>query len=217
MITKDRVMPVVLIVVGTLLAFTISAWAGALGRIDVLTEQAEVAEGVTTDALEGEQEAVTAMNTAFEEAAEERVEATLAIAEVRADLIVQEGVAETSFRRAELLAADNPVLEQAIQEMRGDAIVASMKADSVIAVSAASLLTAQLRIITLERLDDDKEVAHAMTIAAFQAEIRIKDQIIAEQGRALSLSFFPNLFQNAELAVVSAVVGGAITYLVVQN
>ncbi len=44
----------------------------------------------------------------------------------------------------------------------------------------------------------------------------LKDQIIAEQGRALNLSFFPNLFQNAELAVVAAVVGGVITYVVVK-
>jgi len=176
-------------------------------------EQADSAEVVTTAALEGEAQARDSMSLAFEEAADERVEATLAIAEVRADLIVQEGVAETSFRRAESLAADNPVLEQAIQEMRGDAIVASMKADSVISVSAASLLTAQLRIITLERLDDDKEVAHAITIAAFRAELRIKDQIIEEQQNVIAPSFVTNFFRQIKLVTVVSVASVGLTLL----
>jgi len=181
--------------------------AGALGRISVLQEQADSAEVATAAAIAGEVQAVVAMNVAFEEAVGEMAEAAVAIAEVRADLIVQEGVAEVSFRRAEALARDNPVLEQAIQEMRGDAIVASMKADSVIAVSAASLLTAQTRIMTLERLDTEKDEAHAMTVAAFRAEVRIKDQIIVEQQRALAPSFIQKLFAMPEVALVGVVAG----------
>lgn len=197
------------------LAFTAVSLAGALGRISVLTEQAEVAEVVTAAALEGEEQAVTAMNAAFEEAAGEKVEAAVAIAEVQAELIVQEGEAEASFRRAESLAADNPVLEQAIQEMRGDAIVASMKADSVIATTASALLTAQLRIGTLEALDTRKDEAHARTVAAFQAEIRIKDQIISEQQNVIAPSFITKIFDMPEVALFGVAVGGVAAILLV--
>ena len=186
--------------------------AGALGRISVLMEQADSAEVVTAAALEGEVLAVAAMNVAFEEADEERADAAIAIAEVTADLIVQEGVAEASFRRAESLAADNPVLEQAIQEMRGDAIVASMRADSVIDATASALLTAQLRIGTLERLDVDKDAAHARTVAAFQAEISIKDQIIFEQQNVIAPSFFRRIFDMPEVAAIGAVAGALLCY-----
>lgn len=203
---------IVVVVLGLSLGYAIYAYAGVLGRISVLTEQAETAEGVRDEALEGEQQARDSMDLAFEEADEERAESAVAIAEVRADLIVQEGVAETSFRRAEGLARDNPVLQQAIQEMRGDAIVASMKADSVIAVTAASLLTAQTRIMTLERLDGEKDEAHAMTVAAFQAEISIKDQIIQEQQNMIAPSFIFRLFDMPEVALFGAAVGGAIVY-----
>jgi len=181
--------------------------AGALGRINVLQEQADSAEVVTAAALEGEAQAVIAMDVAFLDAVGEMAAASIAIAEVRAELIVQEGVAETSFRRAESLATDNPVLEQAIQEMRGDAIVASMRADSVQAVTAAALLTAQNRIGTLERLDGEKNEAHAMTVAAFQAEVSLKDQIIAEQQRALAPSFITKLLVMPEVALVGVVAG----------
>lgn len=190
--------------------------AGALGRISVLQEQADIAEGVTMAAIEGEAQARDSMTFAFEEAAGERVEAAVAIAEVQAALIVQEGEAEASFRRAESLAADNPVLEQAIQEMRGDAIVASMKADSVIATTAAALLTAQLRIGTLEALDERKDQAHARTVAAFQAEIMIKDQIITELTNVVAPSFITKIFDMPEVALVGAVIGGGLVYVAVR-
>jgi len=201
---------IVVVVLGLTLGWAVYAYAGALGRISVLTEQAEAAEDVTEAALEGEQQARDSMDLAFEEADEERAEAAVAIAEVRADLIVQEGVAEVSFRRAEGLAADNPVLQQAIQEMRGDAIVASMRADSVIAVQASVILRAQTRIMTLERLDGEKDEAHAMTVAAFQAEIAIKDQIIQEQQNAIAPSFIFKIFDMPEVALFGAAVGAGL-------
>lgn len=205
---------IALLVVG--LVFTAVNLAGALGRISVLQEQATVAEGVRDAALEGEQAAIGAMNASFEEAADERVEAAIAIAEVTADLIVQEGQAEASFRRAESLAADNPVLEQAIQEMRGDAIVASMKADSVIATTAAALLTAQLRIGTLEGLNRDKDAEIFRTNAAWRAEVMIKDQIIAEQQNVIAPSFITKIFDMPEVALVGAVLGGGLVYMAVR-
>lgn len=213
---KEYIMPIVLTVLLLSTAITAVGMARALGRISVLMEQADSAEVVTATALAGEVRAVAETAVSFEEAAEERIEAAIAIAEVRATLIVQEGVAETSFRRAESLSVDNPVLEQAIQEMRGDAIVASMKADSVIAVSAASLLTAQLRIGILERLDGEKDAAHAMTIAAFQAEVRIKDQIIEEQQSLIAPSFITKLFDMPEVALFGVVVGGGLTYMALR-
>lgn len=209
---KSHLLPVIIIVLGFSLGYAVYSYAGVLGRIDVLLEQAVVAEGVTEVALDGQQDAINAMNTAFVEAAAEQVQSDIAIAEVTAALIVQEGVAEVSFRRAESLAADNPVLEQAIQEMRGDAIVASMRADSVIDATASALLTAQLRIGILQGLNTDKDAEISRVNAAWRAEVAIKDQIISEQQNVIAPSFISKFFDMPEVAVVGAVIGGALVY-----
>lgn len=189
--------------------------AGALGRISVLMEQADSAEVVTSAALEGEQQAVVAMNVAFEEAEEERVEAVALVAEAHAETIVQQAEAEAAFRRAESLAAENPELERAIQEMRAEGIVTEMALEEEVATTAAALFEAQMRIRTLGRLDMEKDVAHARTVAAFQAGISIKDQIIEEQQNALAPSFLTKIFAMPEVALFGAAVGAALTVVLV--
>ena len=191
--------------------------SGALARADLLEAQRDGWMDSTRVAQVLAGEAATAMSASFEEAVEERAEAAIAIADVRAELILQQGVSETSFRRAESLASQNPVLEQAIQEMRGDAIVESMRADSVIAATAAALLTAQLRIASLETLDSDKDEAHERVMFTLQTALDLEIQRGNELQNALAPGFLQKILQLPEVALVGAVVGATITLAVVSR
>lgn len=186
----------------------------ALGRIEVLMDEAVVAEDVRDEALEGQQDAINAMNQGFEAAEVERVEAVAEIAVAHAETIVQQAEAEAAFRRAEAMAADNPVLERAIQEMRAEAIVTEMALEEEIETTASALFTAQLRIGSLEVSNAAKDVEIARVNAAWRAEVSIKDQIISEQQNIIAPSFLRKIFDMPEVAVAGVVLGAGICFVV---
>jgi hypothetical protein len=203
-------MPAVLVVLFFSTVAAAIGMARALGRIEVLEEAAVVAEGVTEAALEGQDEAIGAMNEAFEAAEEERVVAVAEIAEAHAETIVQQAEAEAAFRRAENLAADNPILERAIQEMRAEAIVTEMALEAEVVTTASALLTAQLRIGTLEGLNTQKDEEIARVNAAWRAEVSIKDQIISEYRNVVAPSFLRKIFDMPEVAAAGVVLGAGL-------
>ncbi len=210
---------------------------GALGRISLMMEQADTAEVVTAaalagevearageaEALLGEAEARMALAEAFEEAAQEEADATIREAEARATLIIQEAEGEAAFRRLTgyLESKDDLLGVRLAEEMDAEFRVQGMLADQALGVSASSLLIAQTRIGTLEErvFDQDAardstmvshaevEAAHARTIAAFQAEVSIKDQIIEEQQNVIAPSFLRKIFDMPEVALVGVGVG----------
>lgn len=228
------------VVIGILILSTASAlWgmATSLGKISVLTVQADTAAAVTVRALLGEAEARAgeataklgeaeaklALSESFEAAAQERVEATLRQAEAQATLIIQEAEGEAAFRRLTgyLESKDDLVGVRLAEEMDGEFRVQGMLADDALDVSASSLLIAQNRIVTFEvQVDslisahDETQAAHDVTLAAHErtnaanaAEHAIKDQIIEEQQRARFPSFFQKIFDMPEVALAGATAG----------
>ncbi len=208
-------LPIAVVVLGILSAVTVSGWFMSRGSIKVLQGQVEVLE----DSIPKLQALVLASALSTDStltAARENVAVAvqeLAVATEAAR--TQEVEAESAFRRAVALA-DNPELERAIEEMRAEAIITSMGHEEAERVSASALLRVQVELGAVQGVLAVEREARAEEGRARDLTDSLKDQIISEQGRALNLSFFPNLFQNAELAVVAAVVGGVITYVVVK-
>ncbi len=235
--SRPWIVPVVIgvLILSTLAAA--GSLIGALGRISVLMEEADSAAVVTAGALAaeavarageaeariGEAEARESLATSFEEASQERAEATLRDAEARALLIVQEAEGEAAFRRLTgyLESKDDLLGVRLAEEMDAEFRVQGMLADEALAVSASSLLIAQTRIGTFEFQVDSLNSAHAvtleshnttlathaLTIAAFQAEGRIKDQIIEEQQNVIAPSFLRKILDMPEVALFGAAAG----------
>ncbi len=209
-------LPTAIGVLMVLLTVTAVNLFGALGRVSVLREQIEDWQDSTVVAHEATQSAVqdfeqvVMMSSELEEGAA----ANLFRAQLEVDRASTE--AEASFRRAEALAEAQPELERAIQEMRGDAIVAEMAHEAKEAESAASLFQAQQQIRTLTRSARDVQGALEQELFTVNASLSLALQTIEEQQRAIAPSFLRNMFQNAELAVVSAVIGGGIAYAVTR-
>ena len=209
-------LPAAIVVLVVVLSVTAVNLFGALGRVSVLREQIEDWQDSTAVAHEATQslvqdfEQVVMMSSDLEEGAA----SNLARAQRQIDRASSE--AEASFRRAEALAAEQPVLEQAIQEMRGDAIVAEMAHEAKEAESAAALFQSQQQIRTLTRAARDVQGALEQELFTVNASLSLALQAIQEQQRAIAPGFFRNMMQNAELAVVSAVVGGTFAFVVVR-
>jgi len=173
-----------------------------------------------------------ALATVFEEAAQERANAAIRNAEARATLIVQEAEGEAAFRRLhDYLGSIGELTGQRLsEEMDAEFRVQGMMADEALAVSASSLLTAQVRIGTLEiaviaqdaarvelqRMSNEADVATRELIDAFRVELTLKDQIIIEQQRALAPSFFQKLFDMPEVALFGAVFGAGLAYVAIN-
>ena len=214
--TKEHIMPITLIVIGTLLAFTISAWAGALGKANLLEEQVKdwqdstkVAHQVTVDA-EAQTDSIILITI------QQEAEATIAIANSQAEVIRLQAAGETSFLRAQGLASENPILQQAIEEMRGDAIVIEMAFEEERAVSAAALFQAQQQNRTLTTSLLSERTAHRDELFTVQTSLTLAIERGDILERVIAPGFFANLIQNGKLAGIAAVVGGAITYAVVR-
>ncbi len=235
--SRPWILPLVIgvLILSTLAAA--GALIGTLGRISVLQEEADSAAVVTAGALAaeveaqaaeaearlGEADAREALATSFEEASQERAEATLRDAEARATLIIQEAEGEAAFRRLTgyLESKDDLLGVRLAEEMDAEFRVQGMLADDALEVSASSLLIAQLRIGTFEIQVDSLNSAHAvtlqshnatlathaLTIAAFQAEGRISDQIIEEYERNQFPSFFRKILDMPEVALLGVAVG----------
>ncbi len=209
-------LPIAVIVLGVIAGVTAAGWFMSRGSIKVLKAQVEVLEDSTV--------VLTAFVVTAQRTTDSlhaliplmEAEAEVAVVTIQTELSVQEAEGEAAFRRAAAFLENNPLAQRLVEEMDAEFRVQGMVADEALAVSAAQLLIAQNQIRSMQvaaleergRRDDHDRIQDARE--------SLKDQIIAEQGRALNLSFFPNLFKNAELAVVAAVVGGAITYIVVK-
>jgi hypothetical protein len=232
---RKWVLPGMLGFAGIAIVFTTIQLAGALGRIGVLSEEADSAEVATemalageaealageAEALAGEAEARMALATSFEEAAQEKEAAALRQAEAQATLILQEAEGEAAFRRLHDFLEGAPLAQRLAEEMDAEFRVQGMLADAALRVSASSLLTAQNRIGILEGLilsqDSTRDqmleshavtiTAHGRTVAAFEAEVRIKDRIISEQQSILAPSFLRKIFYMPEVALVGVALG----------
>ncbi len=216
MMNRPWIMPTAIVVLGIVVGATAWQLAGALGRISVLLEEAEVLEEASAAAEVVTVAAVEALNVSFEAAEVERVEAAVALEEAQVEIDSQEAEAEASFRRAVDMAASGSAQERAIEEMRGEAIVTSMAHEAKEAESAAALFQAQQRIRTLGVLSSRATQAFDMERAAWAAERSIKDQIIAEQQNVIAPSFITKLFDMPEVALFGMVVGGGIAYAVTR-
>ncbi len=213
---RPWVVPTVIGVLMLIITITVANLAGALGRISVLMEDAVKAEAQTDTATMATDSTISALQESFAEALAEVEESSVALEEAQEEIDSAERTAETSFRRAERLAEDNPVLEQAIQEMRGDAIVTSMEHEAREEISAATILRQSTRIRQLSGLFDGVTETLGRERAANAAEHAIKDQIISEQQRALAPSFLTKLLAMPEVAAFGGLVGAAATYVVTR-
>ena len=145
----------------------------------------------------------------------EEVEAAESIAEAEEEAATQEAAAEEAFRRAQNLAADQPVLQRAIEEMRAEAIVTSMAHEEVERVSAAALLTAQTRIRSLQDAALRERQAHESELFAVNASLTLALQTIEEQQSVIAPSFLTKLLDIPEVALAGAAAGFAIGMVVV--
>ena len=209
-------LPVAIGVLVVLLAVTGANLFGALGRVSILREQiedwrdsTEVAHEATQSAVQ-DFERVVMMSSELEEGAV----ANLYRAQVEVDRASSE--AEASFRRAEALAEAQPELEQAIQEMRATSIVVERAHEAKEAESAAALFQSQQQIRTLTTAALAMQETFEQELFTVNTSLSLALQTIEEQQNAIVPSFFRNLFQNMELAVVSAVVGGTIVFVVTR-
>ena len=207
----------VIIVLGVLIGGLFWQYAGSLGRISVLTEQVTVLEDsipklhtLVLATVESTDSTITAARENVAVAVQELAAATEAARD-------QEVEAESAFRRAVALAADDPILERAIEEMRAEAIVTSMEHEEAESISASALLQMQTQILSIETTLTMERGARAEENRIRDIRDDLQEQIIAEQQRALVPSFFPNLFKNAKLVVGAAVVGGAITFALTRE
>jgi len=132
-----------------LLAWTARSYFTATAEARLLEDQLEIALDSIVDAREARQVAIAVTDSVIEAGEVQAAEDSVAIAEAIEATEDQQREAESAFRRAEALAADNPVLEQAIQEMRAEAIVTEMAFEAERAESAAALFNAQQQIRTL--------------------------------------------------------------------
>ena len=187
--------------------------AGALGRVSVLREQIEDWQDSTAVAHEMVVVAAAAFDSVVVVAEEEEVEAAEAIAEAQEEMATQEAAAEASFRRAQNLAADQPVLQRAIEEMRAEAIVTSMAHEEVERVSAAALLTAQNRMRSLEDAALRERQAHEAELFAVNASLTLALQPIDEQQNVIAPSFLTKIFDIPEVALAGAGAGGLAVFL----
>ncbi len=209
-------LPATIGVLMVLLSVTAVNLFGALGRVSVLREQIEDWQDSTTVAHEATQSAVqdfeqvVMMSSELEEGAA----ANLHRAQLEVDRASTE--AEASFRRAEAMAEQQPELEQALQEMRGDAIVAERAHEAKEAESAAALFRSQQQTRTVTRSARDVQGALEQELFTVNASLSLALQTIQVQQRAIAPSFLRNMFQNAELAVMSAVIGGTIAYVITR-
>ncbi len=209
---KTGTVVVLVVLVGGL----IYQYAGAMGRISVLTEQVSVLEDSIPKLHALVLLTVSSTDSTITAAQESVATSILELAAATQAAQNQEVEAESAFRRAVALA-DNPELERAIEEMRAEAIVTSMGHEEAERVSAASLLQVQSELVTVELTLADERSARAAENQVRDMNDALKDQIIREQQNALVPSFFPNLFKNAKLVVGAAAIGGAITYLLTRE
>ena len=198
-----------------ILVLTAVNLAGALGRVSVLREQIEEWQDSTAVAHEMAVVAAAAFDSVVVVAEAEEVEAAESIAEAEEEAATQEAAAEEAFRRAQNLAADQPVLQRAIEEMRAEAIVTSMAHEEVERVSAAALLTAQTRIRSLQDAALRERQAHESELFAVNASLTLALQTIEEQQSVIAPSFLTKLLDIPEVALAGAAAGFAIGMVVV--
>lgn len=215
-VTSDNIKAAIIIVLGILVGGLIWQYAGSLGRISVLMDQVSVLEDSIPKLHALVLATVSSTDSTIQSA---RANVDVAVQELAAAVEsarTQEVEAESAFRRAVALA-DNPEIERAIEEMRAESIVTSMEHEEAERVSASALLRVQVELGAVQGVLAVEREARAEENRVRDLNASLKDQIIEEQQRALVPSFFPNLFKNAKLVVGAAVVGGAITYLIVNE
>jgi hypothetical protein len=210
-------MPGVIIALGILVGSLVWQYAGALGSVRVLQEQVDVLEDSIPKLHALVLATVSSTDSTIQAARENVATAVQELESATESARAQEVEAESAFRRAVALAADNPELERAIEEMRAEAIVTSMEHEEAERVSASAMLSMQVALGAVETTLAEERGARAEENRIRDINDGLKDQIISELQNAIAPSFFPNLFKNAKLVVGAAAVGGVITYALVKN
>jgi len=209
-LTKSHIMPAVIIVIFIVLGMTGRTLFTALGANEILEAQIDVALDSIEIIDQARDSMMTDHDTFITRAEEEQLAAATAIAEAEVAVNIQENIAETSFRRAEELATDNPVLEQAIQEMRADAIVVSLRHEEQAAESAAALFEAQQRIRTLTIIIEDERNLSSLEITRLNSVLALAIERGNVLENAIAPSFFPALFKNTKFMAIGAAVGAGL-------
>ncbi len=135
------------LVLGSLLVWAVSAYAGASAQARLLDAKLDTALAAVAVAEDERTVAVAATDGVLAMTDSIMIASAAAVAEAQANTSQAVADSEAAFRSAVALAEDNPVLERAIEEMRAEQIVETMawEAERSEHTAAAFALTQQIR------------------------------------------------------------------------
>lgn len=186
------------------LVWALTAYAGAVGRAELLSVQLEGAMAENVVLMEAREVAVATTDSIVAKSDSVIAASEVAVAEAQATTDRAVADSEAAFRNAVALADSNPVLERAIEEMRAEQIVETMAWEDERAehLAAADAMRQQLR--TVQTAFARERAAWIVETDGLREALGLSEQESAAWERAAKPGLLRQVWQQGRVAVAVA-------------